>query len=47
MDVKKWWGNLSTIGPAFGYYVNPKKTWLFTKDNHVPSASEMFSGWQT
>ena len=44
IDVKKWWDNLSTIGPAFGYYVNPKKTWLITKDNLVHSASEMFSG---
>ena len=43
IDVKKWWDNLSTIGPAFGYYVNPKKTWLITKDNLVHSASEMFS----
>ena len=22
IDVKKWWDNLSTIGPAFGYYIN-------------------------
>ena len=24
-DLKKWWDNLSKIGPSFGYFVNPKK----------------------
>ena len=41
-DLKKWWDNLSKVGPSFGYFVNPKKTWLVTKDNFLPSASEMF-----
>ena len=42
VDLKKWWDNLSKVGPSFGYFVNPEKTWLVTKDNFLPSASEMF-----
>ena len=41
-DLKKWRDNLSNIGPAFGYYVNPRKTWLVTKDNLVHLAAEVF-----
>ena len=41
-DLKKWWDNLSNIGPAFGYYVNPWKTWLVTKDNLMHLAAEVF-----
>ena len=41
-DLKKWWNNLSKIGPAFGYHVNPRKSWLVTKDNLACSAAEIF-----
>ena len=41
-NLKKWWDNLSRVGPSFGYFVNPQKTWLVTKDNFLSSASEMF-----
>ena len=41
-DLKKWWDNLSQVGPSFGYFVNPKKTWLVTKDDFLPTASEIF-----
>ena len=41
-DLKKWWDNLSHVGPSFGYFVNPQKTWLVTKDNLLSSAREMF-----
>ena len=32
----------ANIGPAFGYYVNPRKTWLVTKDNLMHLAAEVF-----
>ena len=41
-NLKKWWDNLSRVGPSFGYFVNPQKTWLVTKDKFLSSASEMF-----
>ena len=41
-NLKKWWDNLSREGPSFGYFVNPQKTWLVTKDNFFSSASAMF-----
>ena len=41
-DLKSWWDKLTKIGPSFGYFVNPKKTWLVTKDSCLPAASSMF-----
>lgn len=41
-DLKKWWDNLSKIGPSFGYFVNPKKSWLVTKDGAISIASQTF-----
>ena len=43
-DLKKWWDNVLKLGPAFGYFVNPQKTWLVTKNNFVQSAAELFTG---
>ena len=41
-DLKRWWDKLSMIGPSFGYYVNPNKTWLVTKEKCVSAASTLF-----
>ena len=30
------------IGPSFGYYVNPNKTWLVTKEKCISAASTLF-----
>ena len=35
-DLRRWWGVLTEIGPKFGYYPKPTKTWLVVK----PCASE-------
>ena len=32
------WDNLTSAGPAFGYFGNAKKTWLVTKDTHLENA---------
>ena len=29
-----WWNRLSAEGPAFGYFPNPSKTWIVTKQSH-------------
>ncbi len=31
-SLRNWWGNLTSIGPAFGYHANAIKTWLITKE---------------
>ena len=39
-----WWNRLVSEGPAFGYFPNPFKTWLVTKQRHFDEASNMFAG---
>ena len=31
-----------TEGPKYGYYVNPPKTWLVTKERHLDAAQRLF-----
>ena len=42
VDLKSWWSKLSAVGPSYGYFVNPSKTWLVTKDGYSGLASEYF-----
>ena len=39
-----WWNRLAAEGSAFGYFPNPSKTWLVTKQSHFDEASNMFAG---
>ena len=39
-----WWNRLAAEDLAFGYFPNPSKTWLVTKQNHFDEASSMFAG---
>ena len=41
-NLRVWWDALVTLGPKFGYHVNPSKTHLITKDGHHSKASEVF-----
>ena len=43
-QLHAWWNRLATEGPAFGYFPNPAKTWLVTKQSHFDKASSMFDG---
>ena len=41
-DLRSWWSRISALGPSYGYFVNPSKTWLVTKDGYSGLASEFF-----
>ena len=43
-QLHAWWNRLAAEGPAFGYFPNPSKTWLVTKQRHFDEASNMFAG---
>ena len=41
--LREWWDQLNTLGPKFGYFTNPSKTWLVTKEDHLSAASAAFA----
>ena len=34
-SISLWWKSLQDHGPLFGYFINPSKTWLLTKAEHL------------
>ncbi len=42
--LKTWWDRISEIGPDYGYYPNPSKTWLIVKDSNLEEATTLFQG---
>ncbi len=38
-DLCQWWSVLTNIGPQYGYYPNPSKTWLLIKENSFDRAT--------
>ena len=42
-SLRCWWYELSNIGPAYGYYSNPLKSWLIVKPEFLDSAQVLFS----
>ena len=38
----KWWNNLRTTGPLFGYFPNAEKTWLVVHPEHFEEARLLF-----
>ena len=42
--LRSWWDRLTTEAPRFGYFANPSKTWLVTKDRHIHNAAKIFAG---
>ena len=40
--LRSWWDRLTTEGPRFGYFANPSKTWLVTKE--CCNAAKIFAG---
>ena len=31
LEIKKWWDNIITLSPSFGYFPNAKKYWIIPK----------------
>ena len=45
-NLRIWWNDLEDLGPQYGYYASPSKTWLITKHNHHDRAREVFGDTQ-
>ena len=43
VQLREWWDKLASEGPSFGYYANPSKMWLVTKDDYLEEASAIFA----
>ena len=43
-DLRKWWDEICSKGPAYGYFTNASKTWLITKETHHTNAVAAFTG---
>ena len=41
-DLREWWEMLTKEGPSFGYFPNPDKTWLVTKEGFHTLGSYFF-----
>ena len=41
-QLLKWWSDVQAIGPNFGYYPKPYKTWLVVKSEYLERANEQF-----
>ena len=44
--LRDWWNALVTLGPTFGYNVNPSKTHLVVKEIHHSTATSVFGDTQ-
>ncbi len=42
-QLQSWWSQLSRIGPGFGYFANPSKTWLVVKESKLEEATATFA----
>ena len=42
-DLKGWWDELTSIGPSYGYFPKPSKSWLIVKPEYIDEARELFS----
>ena len=45
-SLKRWWTNLVTIGPKFGYFPNASKSWLVVNAEHLEEAKKIFANSQ-
>ena len=43
-NIRKWWDELLTAGPALGYYPNAKKCWFVVKPEKLDDAKDVFAG---
>ena len=43
-NLRDWWDSITELGPKFGYFPNPKKTWIVTKQEIQQQAISAFEG---
>ncbi len=43
-NLREWWDELARLGPGYGYFPNPSKTWLVTKEDCHSNAVAAFEG---
>ena len=41
-NLRKWWDDISSCGPSYGYYANATETWLVTKPGFQSEAAAAF-----
>ena len=42
--LRRWWDTLMQIGPNYGCYSQPIKSWLIVKENKLEEAVRVFGG---
>ena len=42
--IRYWWNQLCKLGPKFGYFPEPTKSWLIVKPCFLEKAVEIFNG---
>ena len=42
--LKDWWKTLCELGPKFGYYPQPTKSWLIVKERYKEESTIIFAG---
>ncbi|XP_066919036.1 uncharacterized protein [Clytia hemisphaerica] len=42
LSLKRWWSRITTVGPHFGYFPQPTKSWLIVKEEYLDEAEEIF-----
>jgi hypothetical protein len=43
-NLRPWWDELARLGPSYGYFTNPSKTWLVSKEACLSDAISAFEG---
>ena len=41
-QLRKWWDMIVSLGPSYGCFANPSKTWLIVKPEHLSNATRIF-----
>ncbi len=44
--LSQWWSSIRSLGPGYGYFPSPSKTWLVVKEHCLERAREIFKDTQ-
>ena len=42
ISTLQMWDKIVSLGPKYGYFANPEKTWLIVKPKHQQSTEQLF-----